>query len=411
MKRIHALSCLLIFSMFLTFSLPLSAQKDEKAKLEAKQKKLQKEIKYTRKLINETKSKRMASLSEIALLNNQINNRKALIRSYGVEISMLEQKVAENKRLIKELENKIVNMKKEYARLIEQSYKTRNQMDKWVFIFSSEDFYQGYQRYKYIERINDFRKEKIERIQEAQEELRHANELLEAQKQQRVDRMIQKETETSELNENKREKQSKASQLRAEENSLRAKLVKKQKEDAAVRAKLKKIIEEILRKKNKGKKPGSKITKTDWEIKLAKDFISNKGKLPWPTPNGKVVLKYGTYPHPDFPSIKLNNDGVDIRCEKGTISRAVFKGEVMQIVKLPTKGVAVMVNHGDYITVYKNLAEIYVAEGDRLETKQEIGKVYTNPNTNETIFHFELWKIKGQSALPNNPAGWVYRLK
>jgi septal ring factor EnvC (AmiA/AmiB activator) len=408
MKRIHFISILLIFS-FLAFSTnSLFAQKAEKAKLEAEQKQLHKKIKKTRLLIQETKNKRRASLNEISLLNNQINNRKALIRSYGLEIQLIERQVDENKRLIGDLNNELVSLKKEYGRLIEQSYKTRNKMDKWVFIFSSEDFYQGFQRFKYIERIGDFRKDKVERIIKAQEELIATNELLGVQKQERVDVMIEKETETSSLNRNKQNKQRKANELRSRENELRNKLKKQQQQDAVYRKKIKELIKKLARGKQKN---GNREKKTDWEIALAKNFTANKGKLPWPTPNGSVISKYGKHPHPDFPNLVLVNDGVDIRCEKGTISRAVFKGEVIGIMTLPTKGKAVLVNHGDYITVYKNLSDVYVVEGDKLDTKQEIGLVYTDNNTKETVLHFEIYKTTGDVPQTQNPAGWIYRLK
>lgn len=407
MRQIHILT---FFLVLLSLTLGVTntyGQNNKKTNLEAKQKKLQKDISYTRKLINETKNQRQASLSQISLLNNQINNRKALIRSYGVEITMLEQKVASNKKLIIDLQKEIENLKIDYASLIEQSYKTRNKMDKWVFIISSEDFYQGYQRYKYLERINDIRREKVDRIVNAQKELEKTNIVLEQQKQQRVGLMIEKETETSKLNDNKTVKQRKANQLRTKEKELKNKLKKQQRENTKIRNQIKKIIRDLA---NKNIKTNKTVKKTDWEIALAKDFISNKGKLPWPTANGKVTDGYGAKRHPDFPNIEIINDGVNIRCEKGTVARSVFKGVVTDIFLVP-QGKAVMVEHGNYFTVYKNLSDVYVAVGDEVDTKQAIGMVHTLASTNETMLQFMIWYHKGTSTSTQNPASWVYRLK
>ena len=100
------------------------------------------------------------------------------------------------------------------------------------------------------------------------------------------------------------------------------------------------------------------------------------------------------------------NDGDIINTEKNAKVRTVFNGEVMAIQVSKRGNPSVLIRHGNYISVYKNLSKIYVKKGDKVTTKQSIGEVFTNPSTNETILSFIVFK----DAKTQNPAHWIYRM-
>jgi septal ring factor EnvC (AmiA/AmiB activator) len=139
---------------------------------------------------------------------------------------------------------------------------------------------------------------------------------------------------------------------------------------------------------------------------LADNFRANRGKLPWPVEKGFVSLPYGDQPHPQFSSLTIHNSGVEITTDQGSTARAVFGGEVTSVIVLSPVNKAVMIQHGDYFTVYQNLSAVYVSKGDKVSIKQSIGKVRTNGETGRTILKFTI----SQNTTYNNPASWLYNM-
>ena len=133
-------------------------------------------------------------------------------------------------------------------------------------------------------------------------------------------------------------------------------------------------------------------------------FINNKGKLPWPVAKGAKVSDFGSYPHPDVPSVQIENHGIDIMVEAGTPARAVFDGVVTGVMNIMGTTV-VMIRHGEYLTVYQNLSSASVKKGDKVSTKQTIGTVAKNSTSNTYELHFEVWKNDRYV----NPNEWLAR--
>jgi septal ring factor EnvC (AmiA/AmiB activator) len=207
------------------------------------------------------------------------------------------------------------------------------------------------------------------------------------------------------LDSDRAEKQKVVNELSSKEKELRKELKKKRKESDRLQKAIQKIIAEELRKQAKYNK--GKFVLTPEAKALSNNFENNKGKLPWPTSKGIVTEYYGKHEHPELRGIYIVNNGIDISTEKGATARAVFNGVVSGVIVLPGMGKAVMVRHGEYISVYSNLSDVYVQKGDAVDLKQAIGKALTNESKGITEVHFELWK--GQTTL--NPSGWLYRFK
>ena len=394
------------FFFFLTFIITIlainPAQAQSKKSLEKSKKKLEGKISYTKKLLNETKYQKKASLNELSLLNSQIRNRKELVTVYGREIKQADFEIVEIKSEISTLQSDLQKLKKEYGDLIYQSYKSRSQTDQWMFIFASEDFYQAYSRIKYLQEINEYRREKAIQIIAKEKKLQERIKTLEVLKNSRLQLLISKEAEADALLGDKSAKQKKVNSIIKKEKELNRQLAQQRREWRKLNDEIKRIIAAKMKKNKSGK--SERLPLTPEEKKLSASFVANKGKLPWPSARGQITSRFGKHPHPTL-HVTVDNKGVDIRCEKGAMARAVFTGKVVSIIPLP-RFTAVLVQHGNYFTVYSNLVEVYVSEGETIKTKQQTGLVGTDKDSGETILHFELWS--STTSAPQNPEIWIH---
>jgi len=374
------------------------AQK-KKNQLKAKQRKIEKKISYTKKLLGETKNKKKTTLTEYKLLQKQVNDRKMLIHTYNSEVEMLEVQIKEKRQNINQLNEELLNLKEEYAALIYQSYKSRNTYDQWMFLFASEDFYQAVRRLKYLQDFNEYRRSKAEEIATTTRELEDKIQELEKKKDERLGVLIVKEQETQSLEKDSREKAKVVQELKLQERKLMQDLKKQKNDWRKLDKEIQRLIDLELSKNNSGK---GRLPLTPSEQKLADSFAANKGKLPWPSKRGVIVSKYGVHAHDQLINVQVNNRGIDIRCEKSSSARAVFRGKVVRVIKLP-QYYAVLVSHGNYFTIYSRLSSVVVKKDDMLETKQRIGTVWTNTENGETVLSFEVRKSKDTQ----NPEKWL----
>lgn len=397
-KSFYGFRTVLILLLLATFGLQTASAQNKRKELKNKQRKIEKKISYTKKLLSETKSQKKATLSEYKLLRSQVQDRKILIRSYSREVQLLDEQINEKRRQIEQLKQDLAALKEEYAALIYQSYKSRNVYDQWMYIFASEDFYQAVNRMKYLQEFNNYRRNKAETIEETRKELEQEIQELQKKKDERLGVLIVKEEETRSLEKDSKQKAEVVAKLKSQERKLRYQLQQQEQEWRKLDKEIQRLIQLEIDKQSK---KGGKLPLTPEEQKLSDNFTANKGKLPWPSSRGIIVGRFGVSNHGQL-NVKVNNRGVDIRCEKGSTARVVFSGVVVKVIQLP-KYKAVLVKHGDYYTVYNRLSAVYVHEGDKLQTKQAIGKVWTDADNGETILHFELRKSKDAQ----NPEQWI----
>jgi len=406
---------------------PSFAQKD-KDKLKQNKQKIQKEIEFTNKLLNETKKNKKSSLNKLLILNNQISKREELINNTNSEIQLVDSKITQNKNEVDRLQFNLQSLKDEYAKMIYYAYKNRNSYDRLMFLFSSKDFYQAYRRLKYLQQYSQYRKKQAEMIQATQSQLSDKVRKLSTVKNEKQYLVIEQESEKTKLADEKEEQNSTYKELQQKEK----KLLETLKEKEAAAKKLQKAIEDIIAKeiakaeeearaKAKIKKdkisenkttattethkstPLTELSLTPDEQTLSTTFSNNKGKLPWPSANGIISNTFGPHEHPVLPGIKTMNNGIDITTSQNTKARAVFDGKVTGVITIPGAGKAIIIRHGEYLSVYSNLEEVYVKMGDKVKTKQDIGLISTNTSESKTELHFELWK--GKVIL--NPASWL----
>lgn len=385
------------------------AQKQSKKDLENKKKQIQKEIDYTNQLLAETKKNKKRSLTELVALNKKISQREELIANINSQIYILDKEIKENNESIKGLQNDLAKLKAEYARMIYYAYKNQDGYNRLVFIFASRDFEQAYMRLKYLQQYNDYRHRQAEKITHTKRSLNEKVQDLEAKKSDKRVLLTGEESEKKNLTSEKGEKEHVFTQLQEQEGKLKKDLEKKKKDAQNLQAAIQRVLQKELEKAQKeavaqNKPKPQKLVLTPEAQQLSNSFASNKAKLPWPVAKGIISEHFGVHPHPLMPNIDVNNNGVDIATNSGSIARSVFDGEIRALGAMGT-GQYVLIRHGDFFTVYTNLKELYVKVGDKVTTKQNIGSILYDDDESKTILHFEIWK--GQAKL--NPESWIYK--
>lgn len=406
------------FLIFFMAALQVNAQ--NKSTLEKKKKQLEQEIRETNKLIAETKKDKTLSLTQLTILNKKIKDRQELIRIYNTEIGQLNGNIKNNDKEIDRLEAEIKGLKENYSMVLRKAYLNRGKYVPVVYLFAAESVNQAYRRLRYLQSYNDYRRKQATNIRSTQEEL--SKKVAELRTDLDTKRVLlnNEQMQRGELDKEKNEKEKAVQNLSKKEKQLNKELEKKLANAKKLDAEIKKVIEveiAIERKRaaasaaktaaEKGEKaPAANVIKVSPETKLVSDkFESNKGRLPWPLDEGMITERFGTHKHPDMPGIIINNNGLNFATRKGATMKAIFEGEVAAVFALPNGSRAIIVRHGEYLSVYANLSNAIVTQGSKVKVGQALGTIYTDDEEGKTEAHLELWK--GKTIL--NPEDWIAR--
>ena len=390
----------------------LSAQSVKE--LEKQRKATLQQLETTGKLLNETKKNEKVSLNKLNILNRSISERKRLINDIGTEITALDTEMAELNIQKADLETQLCQLKADYARLVQETAYSRNRYAELLFVLSADSFNQMYRRLRYLREFADYRKEQVQPIEEVQAQIAQKNDALLQNRQSKQEVLQLKEREHEKLARDERREKLMLNELKKKEKDLLAQQKNQQKKADELNSRIEKLIAEEIRKAEAAKKKttttgtqkptSAESAMTKEEELLAGGFERNKGRLPWPTETGFISGRFGVQPHPVLEHVTINNKGIYIQTKAGATARAVYEGEVTQRFAVPGSNNAVIVKHGNYRTVYANLTEIYVQEGDKVSAKQAIGRIYCDgENDNKTELYFQVWKDKSIE----NPALWL----
>jgi murein hydrolase activator len=387
-----------------------------KENLQKTKKQLEQEINYTNMLLEQTQKSKQTSLNKLLLINRQIEKREALVETINSEIDQIQEEINIQAVQIRQMEGELKKMKDEYASMIYYAYKNLNIFNRIMFIFAAEDFNQAFHRLRYYQQYGSYRRTQAEIIRKAQTELTQKTAALERTKNQKAALAQSKEQEKNKLISEKEIKDKAVQDLNKKEKQLAATLKEKQETARKLQKEIEKLIaEEIrasaIRAKKTAKtenKPKPEITEskmmlTPVEMQLSSSFASNKGKLPWPTEKGIITGVFGEHAHPVLKYVKVKNNGIDITTDEGANVRCVFNGKVSRVMSFPNMNKVVIIRHGEFLTVYSNLEEVSVTDGQEISTKQPIGKVHTSEDDSKTEYHFEIWLGKDIQ----NPQEWL----
>lgn len=431
----------LLSLIFICMTSLLWSQDSQQEKLEARKAQIQKEIRENEALLQTVKKKEKSAVNVIIIQASKIKLKEKLINTTEKQAKLLSNDMYINQVQINKLKKELAVLKEDYAEMIVKSYKSRSEQSRAMFILSSENFLQAYKRAQYMKQYTSFRKMQGEEIKSKTKQLTVYNEKLDVQKTAKKKLIAENEKERLSLLKEKNEQQKLVNSIKKDKKKITAEIKKKQQEtrnierqiDRLIRAAIaeanrKAALEAAMRKAEAEAKTGdtkeeiktrakaivssapatssSRIILTPESKILADNFRANRGKLPWPVEKGIVSLPYGDQPHPQFASLTVHNSGVEITTDQGASARAVFGGEVISVFVLSPVNKAVLIQHGDYFTVYQNLSSVYVSKGDKVSIKQSIGKIRTNGDTGKTVIKF----IIKQNTTYNNPASWLYNM-
>ncbi|MBS9767753.1 MAG: peptidoglycan DD-metalloendopeptidase family protein [Flavobacteriaceae bacterium] len=383
--------------IFVIFLLLLSVQYIDAQNINALKKKRQKtqqELEYTNKILNTVRTKQSSSLSRLKVLQQDIKTREVTVQLYRSELQEYQKEIENTNQEVSSLTSKQNTLKAIYGELLNNAYQKSGKFEKWLYIFASQDFAQAYNRYKYYEQFTDYTKKQLETLKGIKDSLNVKAQKIKRLKSEKEGLVIKNEKAKKSLAEKKKEQQDEIRRLKAKEKDLLARLKVQQRRDRNLQKQIKRLIAQSVKK-------NTKKTHSKADIQLGNSFVSNKGKLPWPA-KGFISSEFGEHKHPILKTVKIRNDGIDITTQKGSICKAIFQGEVSQVLSIAGLNNTVIIKHGNYLSVYANLIELQVKKGDSVNRGQALGKIAT-ASDGATVMKLQIWKNTSRQ----NPRYWL----
>jgi septal ring factor EnvC (AmiA/AmiB activator) len=418
----------LVFVLFFIIPLGLFAQKKSRAVLEKEKKDNLKRIEEANKILLETRTRKDATIGQLSALKNKISSREQFIKAVSEEVALLENEIKDLSGVISGINNDIDSLKKEYAAMVYSASKMNSNLSKLTYIFSAESVSQMAMRIKYFQHYAQMRQQHLDKIETKKKRLEYEKQKLERKVAEKNRLIGVKTAETESLNKERNEQKKIFDELSNREKALRKELEERKRSiqklekliTDMIAAERERAIREAKKKAEAEKKKAaaSSTAKTTTPAKkeefkleltpeakaLSGSFFDNAGKLPWPVLKGSIVQRFGKQPHAVLKGVYVDNLGVDIQTVKDEPVRSVFKGKVITVAEVPGMNKVVMVQHGEYFTVYAKMKTVTVKSGDEVAAKQAIGTVYTDKDS-VTQLQFQIWK--NSSKL--DPEGWLYK--
>ena len=386
------------------------AQTNEQKVLEAKRERLQNEIREINRLLFAEKKERGNVLEQMETLDHKINVRQQLIRVTNQQSNLLSRQINANIRNIAKLREDLDVLKEDYGKMIQKSYQNRSQQSRLMFLLSSESFFQAFKRLQYMKQYTQFRREQGKKIMEKADELSRLNKDLNEERKVKEVLIAQNRKAKDQLFNEIKEQKALLKTIRQNESKYATAIQKKKTEAKKIDQQIERLIRSAIaasnKKAGKATASSSKFVLTPEATIIANNFSANKGRLIWPVEKGIKRQGFGVYKDAVYPGIKHQSNGVIIATDKGAKARAVFEGEVIAILSVPGGNKGVQIKHGNYISTYYNLSNLYVKKGDKVAAKKELGEIYTNRFNNQTQLKFYLY----EDTKRLNPEEWIYQL-
>lgn len=381
---------------------------EQQKQLEAQRLRLKKEIKQINSLLFTNTKTRKNALTEVEDLQVKLNVRTELIKITNQQANLLTRRIKLNQRSISDQQNDLEQLKAEYAKMIQKSYASKSLLNRLMFLFSSESFLQAYKRIQYLKQYARYRRKQGKAISEKTNLLKQLNETLKEEKATKLALIEENRAVQEQLEKERKQQEALIKTLKRKERTLAAQISKKERERKVIDREINRLIREAIAASNRvAGKSGKKTFELTPEAKLiATNFQANKGRLPWPLEKGVVIQGFGRQRHPVVKTTTIQSNGVILATEPSAQVRSVFEGEVMSVIVIKGSNPSVLIRHGNFITLYTNLAKLYVKKGEKVKAKQAIGEVFTNRQTGKTQLQFGIFN--NVKAL--NPKDWVYQM-
>ena len=366
------------------------AQTKKIKELENKRKVLKEEILKINSLLIDNSKKKKNAFSDLENLTFKIIRKEELIKLTNQQINLLNSDVEKNEDKIEKLNIEILSARKDYAKMIFNSYKSRLKESRLMFLLSSQNFLQALKRSQYFDQFSKSRREIASSIQSNVKNVKASNDTLKIKISQKEYLIESNENEKKKLSNEKKDQNNLINSLSKRESSYKKQINDKQKQALLLDKEIDRLIKEAIRESNKNS--SSTIFSLTPEGKaLAESFSNNKGSLPWPVERGIIIQKFGLQTHPVVRTTKIKSNGIVIATSIDANVRTVFKGKVLSILKFKGSNLTVLIQHWNYISVYKNLSKVYVNKGQDVESLDIIGQVFSNNSDSKSTLQFSIF--------------------
>ena len=378
-----------IISIFF-FSCWTFSQTTKIKQLESQRLLIKKEIENINSLLfNNSKTTKIA-YNDLENISIRILKNQELIRLTNQQINILTNEIDKKNDSIDFLKSEIIQVRKQYSLMIKNSYKSKLKESRLMFLLSSDDFLQALKRTRYINQFSEDRKRVADKISNSINLLDQKITLLNSLKSDKNNLLKQNKENQINLKAEEKSKERLISGLRRKEKAYKKQIKDKQKISINLDKEIDRLIKEAIRKSNN--ESNNNIFKLTPEARaLSEKFSANKGNLPWPVVRGVVIRKFGLQPHPVVRTTKIQSNGIVIATTKDAEIRAVFNGFVLSILKFKGSNITVLIQHGSYITAYKNIDEVYVEKGEKVSALQKIGKVFDPKDGSKSTLQFSIF--------------------
>ena len=391
----------IILLLIVLLSSSLSSQ--TKQDLENQKKQIQQDIKKIElKLKTNSKQKKLI-VSNAEDINYKIKLQQNLINNINSQLNLILREIDRNENRLSDLKQRELILKDELSKMLLSAYKKKSNLNKLMFVFSSTSFQQAYKRIQYFKQYANFQNKTLSKIKINSNDIKNVIVVLDSQKTNKKLLIDENEEIKRDLSIEYTGLNNLIAEVNKNQKRYSAEIKQKQKLTREIDKKIQRLIEEALAK---AKKKDGRFELTEEAKLISKNFNANKGKLPSPVIRGSVVLGFGKQPHPIVKTTTIQSNGVRIRTSSDVEARTIFNGEVYSIIKSKNNTYTILIQHGNFFTVYKNLSDIYVKKGDKLKTKDSIGKIATDPLNGQTILSFSIFN----NGIPQNPRFWIYKM-
>ncbi len=419
---------------FAFFLLSNSLWAQTRSELERRKAQLNKDIEMINNTLSKTSTNKRVTLKQLNGLRAQIRLREEKINTINSEVRLLNGEISQNVSNVRLLNSQLGQLKKDYSAMIVFAQKNQSSYSKLMYVFAASNFNQAYKRLKYLNQFGKYRMKQAGYIETTQQKVKLKISELNQNKNQKDNLLTDQVKEKKTLGNEKNNQEKVVKELTTQEKQLKRDLAQKQRDAQKLDRAIRQVIErEIALARRKAEEeariaaaklkaenlasaakaraegrevvvattPKAKTTSilasTPESAKLSASFITNRGRLPWPVANGVITENYGTQ---KIGGVTKDSKGWTIRTNQGATARSVFDGTVSKILEISGSNI-IIIRHGEFFTVYKNLESVNVSVGQKVSTKQPIGTVAVTEGSAD--LDFQLWK----GMEDQNPAAWL----
>lgn len=426
----------LLLMLTLLASLPMVAQQKSKKvqQLEQQRKEAIKAIEKTDKELSRVKNDKNKKQQEAALLKKKVAQRQELVVALDNEIKELSSDIDSLARQEQVLRTEEEERKAAYEHSVLALQKRKSSTDRMLFVLSASAFDEAIRRMRFVSQYANAHKRAAQELKETRTALEHTRQAIEVNRKSKSQLLVQREQEKAQLEKERKQRIGEVTQLQGQEKDLQQQRKKQQQQVAALNRKIEQQIaaeiaeaerkareEEERRKRlaegkdktTTGKEPAPEERKaatkggypmTAEERRLGGSFAQNKGNLPAPVNNNyRIIGTFGVQQHNELSRVQTNNNGIDLEVPQGTSARAVFEGKVTSVFVIEGNKAAIIIRHGNYLTVYSNITGVTVRKGQQVKAHQVLGKVAIDSFSNKAILNFQVWHERSKQ----NPQAWI----